>query len=83
MPVSTGRDPVLDPKPEEGNHVLENSPTVDPADARKTKEEVVIDLVSLEAVSPSTSDEFPDGGLAAWLVVIGVCVPPAPPHELC
>lgn len=83
MTVSTTHGPVFDSKREEDNHVLENYPTVGPPSAGKIKEGIVVDLVSLEAVPPSASDEFPDGGLTAWLVVVGVCVPPAPPHILC
>ena len=41
--------------------------------ADEGKEEVVVEQVPLEAVPPPTVGEFPDGGLAAWLVVVGVC----------
>ena len=58
---------------EGSDNSLENSPTLGPADPNKEKEVVVVDSVSSEEVSPPAVSDFPDGGLTAWLVVVGVC----------
>ena len=52
--------------------VPQNSLTVDLFDANKGKEGAVIDSVSLVKAPPPIVGDFPDGGLTAWLVVVGV-----------
>ena len=51
--------------------VLQNSPTDGLPDASEGKEEIV-DSASLVAAPLPIVDDFPDGGLTAWLVVVGV-----------
>ena len=63
-----------DAKREKGNHVLEISFTINLPNANKNKEETAAYSASLETTPPPTVGEFPDGGLAAWLVVVGVRV---------
>ena len=73
MALSTSRGPTVDSKLEDGDRVLESSLTIGLPDASKVEEGVVADLASLEAAPLPTIGEFPDGGLTAWLVVVGVC----------
>lgn len=65
---------MVDSKLEEGNDVLENSLTAGSRCASKGEEGVVVDPVPLVVIPPPTVGDFPDGGLTAWLVVVGVCV---------
>lgn len=64
---------MTDSKQEEGNHVPENSLIVGLPDASKSEEGIVIDSASSDIAPPPAVGDFPDGGLAAWLVVTGVC----------
>lgn len=73
MALSTSRGPTVDSKLEDGDRVLESSLTIVLPDASKVEEGVVADSASLEAAPLPTIGEFPDGGLTAWLVVVGVC----------
>ena len=72
MTVPTNRDPTASPELEDVC-VLSDSVAVGVRDTDKSKEEVEADSASLEVAPSPTFGEFPDGGLAAWLVVVGVC----------
>ena len=63
---------MLNSKLEEDN-VPEESLTVSLPDASKGKGGGVVDSVSPESAPSPTVGDFPDGGLTAWLVVVGVC----------
>ena len=65
---------MVDSKQEEGNDVPENSLTAGPRCANEGKEGVIVDSAPLVVTPPPTVGDFPDGGLTAWLVVVGVCV---------
>ena len=56
------------------DRTLKNFLTNDLPNPNKGKEVVVVDPVSSKAIASPMVDEFPDGGLTAWLVVVGVCV---------
>jgi len=55
---------------------------IDLSDAKKGKEWIVVDPASSVVAPSPTVDDFPDGGLTAWLVVVGVCVLLATTHTL-
>ena len=73
---------MVDSKQVEDNHVHQNTLTISLPDASKSKEGIVADSVSLVEVPQPTIGDFPDGGLTAWLVVVGVCLLLAITHTL-
>ena len=64
---------MVDSKQVEDNLVPENPLTADLPDAGKGEGEVVVDSASLVTAPLPIVGDFPDGGLTAWLVVVGVC----------
>ena len=52
------------------------------SDASKANEWTVADSASSMAAPSPTIDDFPDGGLTAWLIVVGVCALLAKTHTL-
>ena len=64
---------MFDSKPEGDDHALElSSLTIHLPNPGKPKEAVVVDSVPSEEIPLPTAGDFPDGGLTAWLVVVGV-----------
>lgn len=61
---------------------FENSLTDGTDDSKKEKEVVIVESVSSDTALPPAVDEFPDGGLSAWLVVVGVSVLPMTTYTL-